>query len=145
MKIALGSDHGGFELKEAMKERLLQAGHQVEDFGCQNACPVDYPDKAEEVCRAVAAGQYELGILFCGTGVGMSIAANKVSGIRAALLGNVFAARMAREHNNANVLCLGGRVTGVELAWEMLSAYFGSSFSGGRHQTRNDKIQQIKP
>lgn len=144
MKLAVGSDHGGFELKEAIKARLIEAGHEVEDFGCYDTNSVDYPDIAQEVGRKVVDGTYETGLLFCGTGVGMSIAANKVKGVRAALLNNVFAARMAREHNNANIITLGGRVTGVELAWEMVRTFFGAQFQGGRHQTRNDKIGSIE-
>ena len=138
--IALGSDHGGFELKEAIRERLTAAGYEVRDFGCYDAVSIDYPDKALEVARAVAAGEYPCGILFCGTGIGVSIAANKVKGIRAALCSDTFSARMAKMHNNANIITLGGRVTGVELAWEMVQAYLNAEFLGGRHQNRLDKI-----
>lgn len=143
MKLVVGCDHGALDLKQEMMARLKAAGYEVEDFGCYDTKSVDYPDIAEKVCRAVVAGEYELGLLFCGTGIGMSIAANKVTGIRAALVSDSFSAKMAREHNNANILCMGARVIGSELAWDLLTAHLGSTFAGGRHQDRVDKIGRI--
>lgn len=142
--IILGSDHGGFELKNALKEYLEEKGIEVNDCGVFSAESVDYPDIAIDVCSKVLDGKSEFGILVCGTGIGINIAANKVKGIRAALLCNTFSAQMAREHNNANVICYGGRTTSVEQAVEMLEAYMGAVFLGDRHQKRVDKIMGIE-
>ncbi|MBZ4646745.1 MAG: ribose 5-phosphate isomerase [Petroclostridium sp.] len=142
--IAIGSDHGGFELKEEIKKYLLQEGHEVKDFGVDSPVSVDYPDIAHPVCMSVINGECEKGILVCGTGIGISIAANKIHGIRAALCGDCFSARMAKEHNNANVIALGGRVVGPSLAIEIVNAWLKAEFQGGRHQTRVDKIHSLE-
>lgn len=140
MKIVLGSDHAGFTLKEMIRERLEQGDYEVADFGtfCENS--VDYPDIALPLAKAVAAGEFTLGILVCGTGAGMAMAANKQRGIRAALCGDTFTARCAREHNDANILTLGARVTGPGPALEIVETFLRSSFQGGRHSRRLDKI-----
>jgi len=140
MKIAVGSDHGGFELKQQIVEFLSKAGHEVESVGCFDLTSVDYPDFADKVCALVRSGACERGILICGTGIGMSIAANRHRDIRAALCHEAFTARMSREHNNANVLCLGARVIGPELALEIVRAWVTAEFAGGRHQRRLDML-----
>ena len=145
MRIAIGSDHRGFGLKEALKELLAELGHEWVDFGCQTEEPVDYPDIARPVAEAVAAGGYERGILICGSGVGMSIAANKVKGVRAALCGNSFTARLARRHNDANVLCLGSWCIGQGLAEDIVRVFLSEDFEGGRHARRLEKIRAIEP
>ncbi|MBR0089378.1 MAG: ribose 5-phosphate isomerase B [Clostridia bacterium] len=142
--IAIGSDHGGYELKEHVKKHLEEKGIEVKDFGVFSEESVDYPDCARPVCEAVLNGEAERGILFCGTGIGISMAANKFNGIRAALCSDVFSAKMAKEHNNANIICLGGRVTGRELAFMIVDTFFDAEFQGGRHQTRIDKIHAIE-
>lgn len=142
--IAIGSDHGGYELKEHVKKHLEERGMLVKDFGVHSEASVDYPDCAKPVCEAVLSGEYERGILFCGTGIGISMAANKFDGIRAALCGDVFSAKMAKEHNNANIICLGGRITGRELAFMIVDTFLDAEFQGGRHQTRIDKIHAIE-
>ncbi len=142
--IAIGSDHGGYELKEHVKKHLEEKGIEVKDFGVFSEESVDYPDCARPVCEAVLNGEAERGILFCGTGIGISMAANKFNGIRAALCSDVFSAKMAKEHNNANVICLGGRVTGRELAFMIVDTFFDAEFQGGRHKTRIDKIHAIE-
>lgn len=139
MKIAIGSDHNGLSLKEILKQGVLH-GHAVHDFGVFTPESVDYPDIAFAVARAVASGEYERGILICGTGIGMAIAANKVKGIRAAACSDVYSARMSRRDNDANILCIGGRVIGPGLAAEIVTAWLNESFEGGRHQRRVDKI-----
>ncbi len=139
MKIALGADHGGFELKETIRETLIELGHDVEDVGCYSLESVDYPDIAVDISARIINKSCEAGILICGTGIGMSIAVNRDHKIRAALCHDEFSARMSREHNNANVLCLGARVTGVGLADAIVRVWLGSSFTGGRHQRRIDK------
>lgn len=143
MKLAIGSDHGGIRLKEALKQHLAERGIEVNDVGTYTEESCDYPDIALKVCREITAGNVERGILVCGTGIGMSIAANKVDGIRAALCGDVFSAAMSREHNNANVICLGERVLGQGLAACILDAWLDTEFAGGRHQRRVDKIMAI--
>ncbi len=137
-KIALGSDHGGFRLKELLKQRLEQEGYAVRDFGCATPEPAEYPEIAFALAQAVAAEpeEYRCGILCCGTGIGMSIAANKVKGIRAALCADCFSARMAKEHNDANVITLGERVTGPELAWEMVKTFLAAEYRHGVHEAR---------
>lgn len=142
--IALGCDHGGFELKNELIKHLQHQNIEVKDFGCYNTDSVDYPDIAEIVCDSVVSGECEKGILVCGTGIGMSIAANKIKGIRAALLNDTFSARMTAAHNNSNVIALGGRVVGPELAKDIVDAYLNSEFLGGRHQTRLDKIKKLE-
>ena len=138
--IALASDHGGLSLKEAVKSLLKERGIPFEDCGTDNGDSVDYPDYGEKVARKVAAGAADKGILFCGTGIGMSIVANKFPHVRAALVTDPFMARMAKEHNNANILVLGGRVIDGNEAREMVSAWLDATFEGGRHQGRLDKI-----
>lgn len=142
--LAIGSDHGGFALKQELLEFLTQQGIAVQDYGCFDQSSVDYPDIAKIVCKAVLDGSCERGILICGTGIGMSIAANKVHGIRAAQVGDPFSAKMAREHNNAQVITLGGRVLGPELAKTIVMAYLGAAFAGGRHSERLYKIKTIE-
>jgi ribose 5-phosphate isomerase B len=139
----IGSDHGGLELKEAIKRFLAGRGLAVTDCGTDNGNSVDYPDYGEKVARSVAAGAGR-GILVCGTGIGMSIVANKIPGIRAALAHDEFTARMAREHNDANILVLGGRVLAPDLALRMVAVWLDATFEGGRHQGRLDKIARIE-
>lgn len=140
--IAIGSDHAGFDLKEHIKRLLEDRGHTVEDFGTCDTKPVDYPDIAWKVAEAVASGRCGVGILACGTGLGMSITANKVPGIRAALCHDSYTARMAREHNDANVLALGGRITGTGLAEEIATIFITTPFVGERHARRVAKIME---
>jgi len=142
--IALASDHGGFELKEDIKDFLESSGYEFTDLGTHNNDSVDYPDYGIELSRKVANGDFDKGILICGTGIGMSIVANKIPGIRAALVSDVFSARMSTEHNNANVLVIGGRVTGKGLASELVKAWLEAKFEGGRHQNRLDKIAELE-
>ena len=142
--IVLGSDHGGLALKETVKELLKERGLTVEDCGTDNGDSVDYPDFGEKVARRVSSGVAEKGVLFCGTGIGMSIVANKFPRIRAALATDVFMARMAKEHNNANILVLGGRVLDGEKAKKMVAAWLDATFEGGRHQGRLDKIEVLE-
>ncbi|HHB75535.1 MAG TPA: ribose 5-phosphate isomerase B [Desulfobulbus sp.] len=140
MKIALGSDHGGFEMKEEVASLLVRLKHDVNDVGCFSKDSVDYPEIAQKVCSSVQDGTAHYGILICGTGIGMSIAANRHRDIRAALCHEAYTARMSREHNNANVLCLGGRVLGVEVALDIVGVWLTTSFAGGRHQRRLDML-----
>ncbi|MCF6178419.1 MAG: ribose 5-phosphate isomerase B [Geopsychrobacter sp.] len=142
--IAVASDHGGLELKQAICELLKKRTLDFCDMGTHDGSSVDYPDFGIKVATAVAAGECLSGILICGTGIGMSIAANKVNGIRAALVHDSFTAQMAKEHNNANVLVLGGRVLGVAEGCRLVEVWLDSQFEGGRHQGRLDKIQQIE-
>lgn len=144
MKIAIGCDHGGLEHKNAIAEHLKERGFEVTDFGIYEQVSVDYPDIAVKVTGAVTNKECELGILVCGTGIGMSIAANKVKGIRAAACSDHFSAKYTRLHNNANVLCLGGRVIGVGTAIELADIFVDTEFEGGRHQRRIDKITELE-
>jgi len=144
VRIAIGSDHRGFALKEALKELLGELGHEWVDFGCEGEEPVDYPGIARPLGEAVAAGEYERGILICGNGVGMSIAANKVKGVRAALCQNSFTARLARRHNDANILCLGAWCIGRGLAEEIVRVFLSEDFEGGRHARRLEKIRAME-
>jgi len=144
MKIAIGSDHAGFRLKEKIKEFLLSKGYEVLDFGTNSTEPAHYPIFAKEVARAVQRKEADFGILICGSGIGMCIVANKFKGIRAALCLNEYMARMSRRHNNANVLCLGDRVLGEELALSIVSAWLSEEFEGGRHQKRLELIKEIE-
>ncbi|MEA5076784.1 MAG: ribose 5-phosphate isomerase B [Coriobacteriia bacterium] len=144
MRVFLGSDHAGFELKEQVADVLRDLGHDVADIGPYTDESVDYPDYAERVARAVAAGEAPFGVLICGTGIGMAIAANKVPGIRAVQASDPEMARMARLHNNANILTLPGRYIDKARAAEVLSAFLTTSFEGGRHQRRIDKIGEIE-
>ena len=145
MKIALGADHAGFELKEVVKRLLLTQGMQVEDRGTYSTESVDYPDFARAVGEEVAAGQADFGILVCGTGIGMSMSANKVAGVRAAKVDTEYEAEMARAHNDANVLCLGARVSDAATAEKLIRKFLDTSFEGGRHQRRVTKIMAIEP
>ncbi len=140
MIVAIGSDHGGFELKQRIIEKFSADGHVFSDFGCHSTASVDYPDFAEAVCASVIEGKTDAGILICGTGIGMSMAANKFKKIRAALCHDHFTARMSREHNNANILCLGGRVLGVSVAEDIVHVWLTTPFSGGRHKNRIGKF-----
>ena len=144
MKIAIGCDHGGLEHKNAIAEHLKERGFEVEDFGIYEYASVDYPDIAVKVCDSITSGQNELGILVCGTGIGMSIAANKVKGIRAAACSEHFSAKYTRLHNNSNVLCLGGRVIGVGTAIELADIFVDTAFEGDRHLRRVNKIMDIE-
>ncbi|MEW6183124.1 MAG: ribose 5-phosphate isomerase B [Bacillota bacterium] len=144
MRVAVGSDHGGFRLKQEILNFLRNQNAEFYDFGAFSTDSCDYPDVASTVAEAVARGEFTFGILVCGTGIGVSIAANKVPGIRAALCHDTFSARMAREHNDANVLTLGERVVGPGLALDIVRAWLNADFAGGRHAGRVDKITAIE-
>lgn len=144
MKIAIGCDHGGFELKEAVREYLQKQSIPCEDFGVYSADSVDYAPIAAKAARSVANGEADFGILICSTGIGISIAANKVKGIRAALCTNEFCAEMTRRHNNANILCMGGKVVEKETALRLVDIFLNTGFEGDRHQRRIDQIAQIE-
>lgn len=143
MKIALGADHGGFELKEKIKKHLLEKNIEVVDCGTNSTDSVDYPQFGHAVGHAVANKEVNFGIVVCGTGIGISLAANKVPGVRAALCTNTTMARLTREHNDANILALGGRIVGDVLALEMVDIFLETEFAGGRHQKRIDAIEKI--
>lgn len=145
MKIAIGSDHGGFCLKEQLIPFLASKGIEVVDLGTDSEESVDYPDFGEAVARQVAGNKVDAGVVICGTGIGISIAANKIAGVRAALVTSPEMARLAKEHNNANILALGGRILAVNTAKACLSAWLEASFEGGRHQRRIDKISALEP
>lgn len=143
--IAIGSDHGGYLLKKELLRHLDQRKIPYRDVGCDSEASCDYPDYARAVCRAITAGECDAGVLICGTGIGMSIAANKCRGIRAACCSDTYSARFTRRHNNANVLCLGGRVVGPGLAGELLDMFLDTPFDGGeRHERRLHKIAQLE-
>ena len=142
--VALGADHAGWRLKEQIKAWLLERGAQVMDFGTHSPDSVDYPEYAAQVAEGVATGKAERGILICGTGIGMAMAANKVPGVRAAFCPDLFTARMSREHNDANVLALGGRLTGVELALEIVEMWLRTPFSGEGHARRLGRIAELE-
>ncbi len=142
--IAIGSDHGGYALKQEIMAHLKENGIDYKDYGTMTTDSCDYPDYAETVCAAVNAGEARYGILICGTGIGISMAANKIHGIRAALCGDYFSAKYTRKHNDANVLCLGGRTIGAGLALELVDVFLSTAFEGGRHQTRVDKIMALE-
>ena len=146
IKIAIGADHGGFPLNERVIAELRDAGYQIVDFGTHDGSqPDDYPDYAREVGQAIQRGDVEIGILVCGSGVGAAVAANKLRGIRAALCGDTYSAHQSREHDDCNVLCLGARVVGVELALEIVRAFVNAKFTGEeRHQRRLKKITEIE-
>lgn len=144
MKLAIGCDHGGYNLKTAILEHLDKKGIEYKDFGCYSIESCDYPDFAEKVAEAIVNGECERGIIVCGTGIGISIAANKVPGIRAAHCTDTFSAKASRQHNDANILALGERITGVGLALDIVDAYLEAEFEGGRHQRRIDKITEIE-
>ena len=145
MRIAIGCDHRGLNLKQSVIKLITEAGHSYEDFGCYTTDSVDYPDIVQKVGEAVAKGDFECGILICGTGIGMSIAANKVKGIRAALCHNVFSATLTRQHNDANILCLGAEKGQLqEPVSEIVNAFLTTEFEGGRHQRRVDKMKAME-
>ena len=141
--IAIGCDHGGYELKCAVMNHFLNKKIEFVDLGC-NGERCDYPDIAETVCKKVTSGECELAILVCGTGIGISMAANKVNGIRAACCSDYFSAKYTRLHNDANVLCMGGRVVGAGLALELVEVFLNTEFEGGRHQRRIDQLKDIE-
>ena len=141
---AIGSDHGGYALKQEIMKHLSERGIAYRDYGTYSDESCDYPDYGEAVGRAVASGECERGIVVCGTGIGISIAANKVHGVRCALCGDCFSAQMAREHNDANVLALGARVLGAGLALKIVDTFLDSSFAGGRHERRVAKLMAIE-
>jgi len=142
-KIAFGCDHGGFDYKEAVIKHLQEKGIEVIDCGCDSTASVDYPIYADKVCKEITENNAELGILICGTGIGMSIAANKHKGIRAACCENTFSARMTRAHNDTNILCLGARVIGCGLALDMIDLFIETEFMGDRHQKRVDMLNAL--
>ena len=144
MKISLASDHGGFELKEEIKKYISTKNIDVIDLGVNSMESVDYPAFGEKAALSVVNGECDLSIICCGTGIGISIAANKVKGARCAVVSDVFSAKMSREHNDANILALGGRVVGTGLALEIVEAWLSSSFEGGRHSRRVDLITKIE-
>lgn len=144
MKIAIACDHGAVTLKEHLMEHLRKEGYEVVNFGTDTTASCDYPDYAGPAARAVASGECDRGIVLCTTGIGMSIAANKVKGIRAACCENAFSAQMAREHNDAHILCLGARVLGPAVALTMVDAFLNSSFAGGRHCNRVNLISEME-
>ncbi len=142
MKVAIGFDHAGVDLRAIVIDRIRAAGHEILDFGTDSTASVDYPDHAHLVARAVESGEAALGVLVCGTGLGMSYAANRHAGVRAALCTDSYLARMSRLHNDANVLCLGARVIGAGVAADILDAFFATEFEGGRHARRVEKIER---
>ena len=142
--IALGCDHGGINLKTAIMKYLDEKGIEYKDFGCYSEDSVDYPIYAYKVANAVANKEFELGILCCGTGIGISIAANKVKGIRAVVCSEPFSAKLSRQHNNSNILCMGGRVVGPELAKMIVQEWLDAEFEGGRHRRRVGEIREIE-
>lgn len=143
MKIAVGADHAGYQIKNRLAELILRLGHTVLDVGTDDGDAVDYPDFAEEVGRKVGSGEADRGLLVCGTGIGMSIAANKIPGVRAALCCGESAARLSRQHNDANVLCTGARITDPELMEAMVRIFLETDFEGGRHRRRVDKMNDL--
>lgn len=142
--IAIGSDHGGYLLKEEIKKHLEEKGYEVRDFGTDSTASCDYPVYAEKVCRAIQSGECEKGILVCGTGIGMSMCANKCKGIRAAVCGDHFSAEFTRKHNNANVLCLGARVIGAGVAMQLVDIFLTTEYEGGRHEKRVEMMMQLE-
>jgi len=144
MKIAIAADHGGFTLKETIKKKLESMGLEFHDFGTYSEESVDYPDYGIQVAEAVARDEFQRGILICGTGLGMSIVANKVPGVRCALLHDTFSAKATREHNDTNVMAMGARVIGPGLAEEIVELWLTTNYSGGRHQARLDKIADVE-
>lgn len=144
MKIAIGNDHGAYELKLEIAKYVEELGHEVINFGIDSTESVDYPVQGLKVANAVISGEADLGIALCGTGVGISMACNKVKGIRAVVCSEPFSARMSREHNNANILCMGGRVVGPELGKMIVKEWLNAEFQGGRHQRRVDQIMEIE-
>lgn len=144
MKIGIGSDHGGYELKDSIKKHLIENDIEVIDYGTDSTESVDYPDFGKKVAESVVSNEVDRGIVICGTGIGISIAANKVKGIRAALCTDSYSAKMSMEHNNANVLALGARVLGEGLALDIVDTWINSKFQAGRHERRVNKISEIE-
>lgn len=144
MKIAIASDHGGYDYKQELIPYIESLGHQVLDLGCHGPASVDYPDYGIPCAQAVARGEADRGVVICGTGIGISISANKVPSIRCALCTDPVMARLTREHNDANMLAMGGRIIGIELAKGIVQVFLSTEFSGGRHKTRIDKIAQYE-
>lgn len=144
MKIAIGCDHGGYDLKNIILPLLNELGHEVTDFGTYSSESMDYPDVAIPVAEAVRDNKFDRGILICGTGIGMSITANKVKGIRAALVHDLFTAQATRHHNNSNILCMGGRIVGPSIALSIVELWLGNDFDGGRHINRINKISKYE-
>lgn len=144
MRIAVGSDHAGYRLKSTIIEHLAEAGHEVDDLGTDGLDSVDYPDFGAAVGRAVADGSAEFGIAVCGSGIGICMAANKVPGVRAATVHDMTSARLSREHNDANVMCVGERFIGPQVALDSVDAFLDGSFEGGRHVRRVDKIRALE-
>ncbi len=142
--ILIGCDHGGYELGREVAKHLEEKGLEYKIYGSEKGESVDYPDVAKEVCTRLLAGEGEKAILICGTGIGISIAANKIKGMRAALCGDCYSAKYTRLHNDANALCMGGRVTGAGLALEIVDTFLSTGFEGGRHQRRIDKIAELE-
>ena len=145
MKVAFACDHAGFALKEAVIAHLKEMGHEVVDFGCYTPERVDYPVQGQKAARAVASGECALGVLICGTGIGISLAANRVHGIRAAVCSESYSAELTRRHNDANMIAFGARVVGEGTACAILDAFFGAKFEGGRHAQRVAMLDEIKP
>jgi ribose 5-phosphate isomerase B len=143
-RIAIGSDHAGYQLKEQLAEHLREEGHEVEDLGTHSEESVDYPEYGALVARAVVKGEADYGVCVCGTGIGIGIAANKVRGARAAVVHDATSARMARQHNDANVVCVGARLTGPQAASDAVDAFLEAEFEGGRHQRRIDEITDLE-
>lgn len=139
-RIALASDHAGFELKEILRDELEELGHEVLDLGTDSLASVDYPDFGRKAAETVAAGEAQAGVIVCGTGIGISIAANRVPGARTALCHDITTARLSREHNDANILALGARIIGTEIARDCVRTFLATPFAGGRHQRRVDKL-----
>lgn len=144
MKVVIGSDHAGYSLKEAIKKHLEAAGHEVMDKGTNDTSSCHYPIYAEAVANAIVAGEAERGVLVCGTGIGMSIAANKVKGIRAAAVSDCFTAEATRLHNDTHIICIGERTVGPGLAFKLVDTFLNTAFEGGRHQTRVDMMMEIE-
>lgn len=144
MKVALGCDHRGLELKQKIIPFLAEAGYEYEDFGCYDTSPVDYSDITEKVCKEIVSVKFDRGVLICSTGIGMSIAANKIKNIRAALCSDIFSAIRSRQHNDANVLVLGGEIIGQGVALEIVRVFLTTEFEGGRHQRRLEKVRQLE-
>ena len=144
MKLAIASDHGGYPLKAVLIPYLREQGHEVVDFGCYSTESCDYPDFAEPAARAVARGECERGIVICSTGIGISMAANKVRGVRCALCGDVYSAEMTRRHNDANMLAMGAGIVGPLLAERIVDTFLNTAFEGGRHQRRVDEMMAIE-
>ena len=144
MKLAIGADHGGYALKTFILKYLTEQGHECVDYGCDSPERCDYPVYGERVARAVAGGECELGVLICGTGIGISLAANRVPGIRAAVCSEPYSAQLTREHNNANIICFGARVVGEGTAMTIVDAFLAAKFQGGRHAERVAMLDDIK-